>query len=61
MLTAGDGAVVVTVVVTVTTEFRVIGDGDEEQEPAGIVPVQETVTTSLKPPAGATESGKEAV
>src|SRR5262249_29120491 len=59
---AEDGAVVVTVAVTVTTEFNGNGDdGDTLQEPAGIVPVQVAETMSLRPPAGDTESGKLAV
>jgi hypothetical protein len=47
-----DGLLVATVVVTVAGALSVIGLGDEVQVPAGIVPVQETVTVPLKPPAG---------
>ena len=51
-----DGAVVVTVVVTVIGAFSVNEPGDEAQVPAGIALLQETVTTPLNPPAGAIDS-----
>ena len=55
-----DGAVVVTVVVTVIGAFSVNEPGDEAQVPAGIALLQETVTTPLNPPAGAIDSGNVA-
>jgi len=55
-----DGAVVVTVIVTMTGALSVNVPGDAEQVPAGIVPLQETVTVSLNPPEGESESGNAA-
>ena len=55
-----DGAVVVTVIVTMTGALSVNELDDGEQVPAGIVPLQETVTVSLNPPEGESESGNVA-
>src|SRR5713101_9555266 len=55
-----DGAVVVTVVVTMTAALSVNELGDDEQVLAGIVLLQETVTEPLNPPAGASDSGNVA-
>src|SRR6266851_1778712 len=55
-----DGAVVVTVVVTVIGALSVNEFGDDEQVPAGIALMQETVTVSLNPPEGASDNGNVA-
>jgi len=55
-----DDAVVVTVIVTMTGALTVNELGDAEQVPAGIVPLQETVTASLNPPEGESDNGKVA-
>jgi hypothetical protein len=55
-----DGAVVVTVIVTMTGALSVNVPGEAEQVPAGIVPLQETVTGPLKPPAGESVNGNVA-
>src|SRR6266851_3920688 len=55
-----DGAVVVTVVVTVIGALSVNELGDDEQVPAGIALMHETVTGSLNPPAGERDSGNVA-
>src|SRR5260370_641415 len=57
---ACDGAVVVTVVVTVTVALSVNELGDDVQVPAGIALTHETVTGPLNPPEGANISGKVA-
>src|SRR5260370_31398319 len=57
---AGDGAVVVTVVVTVTVALSVNELGDDVEVPAGIALTHETVTGPLNPPEGANISGKVA-
>lgn len=53
-----DGAVVVTVVVTVTGASSVKEAGADEQLPAGIELLQVTVTEPLNPPDGVKVSGK---
>jgi hypothetical protein len=55
-----DGAVVVTVIVTMAGALSVNELGDGEHMPAGIVPLQETVTVSLNPPEGESDNGKVA-
>ena len=55
-----DGAVVVTVMVSMTGALSVNVLDDGEQVPAGIVPLQETVTVSLNPPEGESDSGNVA-
>jgi len=55
-----DGAVVVTVIVSMTGALSVNELDDGEQVPAGIVPLQETVTVSLNPPEGESDSGNVA-
>ncbi len=55
-----DGAVVVTVIVTMTGALSVNELGDAEQVPAGIAPLQETVTASLNPPEGENDNGNVA-
>jgi hypothetical protein len=55
-----DGAIVVTVVVTVTGASSVNELGDDEQVLAGIALLQETVTGPLNPPEGASNSGNVA-
>src|SRR5260370_14454780 len=57
---ACDGAVGVTVVVTVTVALSVNERGDDVQVPAGIALTHETVTGPLNPPEGANISGKVA-
>ena len=51
-----DGAIVVTVVVTMTGASSVNELGDDEHVLAGIALMQETVTGPLNPPAGAIDS-----
>ena len=55
-----EGAVVVTVVVTVTGASSVKEAGVDEQLPAGIALLQVTVTGPLNPREGASDSGKVA-
>src|SRR6266849_8582541 len=55
-----DGAVVVTVVVTMTAALSVNELGDDEQVLAGIVLLQETVTEPLNPPEGESDNGNVA-
>jgi hypothetical protein len=55
-----DGAVVVTIIVSMTGALSVNELEDGEQVPAGIVPLQETVTVSLNPPEGESKSGNVA-
>jgi len=55
-----DGAVVVTVIVTLTGALSVNELGDDEQVLAGIVLLQETVTVSLNPPEGESDNGNVA-
>jgi len=57
---ACDGAVVVTVVVTVTGALSVKEAGEEVQVPAGMELLQVTVTGPLNPPDGANDNWKVA-